>query len=206
MMLIGICGASGSGKSTLASLLAERLGERVLLLPQDHYYRDRTELSFEERTHLNYDDPKAFEHDELLGDIKRLAAGLPIVEKGYDYTRHCRKDTGSIIEPREAVIVDGIHMFYDGRLREMMDLRIYMEVPADVCVLRRVRRDLVERGRSLDSINSQYLETVRPMYEKYIRSYADYADIMVGQDARNDRLCDMLSAYILACLDAKEQK
>ncbi|MBO4367991.1 MAG: uridine kinase [Clostridia bacterium] len=200
MLLIGICGASGSGKTTLAEELCKRLNGRALIISQDWYYRDRPDLSFSERKGLNYDEPGIFDHEALYRDITDLAAGKAVPLRGYDYTLHLRKDTGVFLPARDVVLAEGIHIFYDEALRSLMDLKIYMEVPADVCALRRVRRDITERGRDVDGIQEQYLKTVRPMYMRYIRSYADYADLMVGQDCTNPRLLDMLIQYITARL------
>ncbi len=200
MLLIGICGASGSGKTTLAEALCKRLKGRALIISQDWYYRDRPDLTFGERKNLNYDEPGIFDHEALYRDITCLAQGKEVPLRGYDYSLHLRKDTGAFLEARDVVLAEGIHIFYDEALRSLMDLKIYMDVPADVCALRRVRRDITERGRDVDGVQEQYLKTVRPMYMKYIRSYADHADLMVGQDCTNPRLLDMLTQYISARL------
>ncbi len=197
MLLIGICGASGSGKSTLAQDLARKITGRVVLLNQDAYYRDHAYLPFEERAKINYDEPGVFEHDELLYDMKLLAEGRTITRKAYDYAQHCRADVGGeMIEPAETVIIEGIHAFYDERLRSMMDFRIFIRVDPDICLLRRVKRDIVERGREINGISEQYLATVKPMYEKYIRNYIEYADLIVAGGGKNARISDILAFYI----------
>lgn len=162
MILIGICGASGSGKSTLADALANRLGDRCLVIQQDCYYRDHPDLSFTERAKLNYDEPGIFDHDLLLHDMNTLISGQPITRKAYDYTQHRRADTDELIYPHDVVILEGIHCFFDPRLMKLMFLKLYMKVDADICLLRRIERDILERGRSIDSISSQYRATVRP--------------------------------------------
>lgn len=163
MILIGICGASGSGKSTLADALANRLGDRCLVIQQDCYYRDHPDLSFTERAKLNYDEPGIFDHDLLLHDMNTLISGQPITRKAYDYTQHRRADTDELIYPHDVVILEGIHCFFDPRLMKLMFLKLYMKVDADICLLRRIERDILERGRSIDSISDQYRATVRPM-------------------------------------------
>lgn len=196
MLIIGICGASGSGKTTLAQELAARLEGRCVYLKQDSYYRDHSDLPFERRERINYDEPDAFEHDALYRDLNDLREGRAISEKNYDYTRHCRADSGKIIRPADVILVEGIHMFYDSAVRDLLDIKIYMQVDPDICLLRRVRRDINERGRSVESVYWQYLDTVKPMYEKHIRSYAQYADLIVGQGETNPILVDMLVHYI----------
>lgn len=196
MLIIGICGASGSGKSTLAEELANRILGNCVYLKQDSYYRNHPDMSFEERELINYDEPEAFEHTELLEDLTALRAGKAISAKEYDYVNHCRCDSDEWIEPADVVLVEGIHMFYDPAIREMLDFKIYIQVDPDVCLLRRVTRDIQERGRSVESISRQYLETVKPMYEKHIRNYVDYADIIVARGGKNARIVDMLAHYI----------
>ena len=192
-MIIGICGASGSGKSTLARELQKRMRGTVALIPQDAYYVDRPDLPFEERVRRNYDEPAAFDHDLLLNDVKKLAGGYSITRKGYDYTQHRRADTTEVILPADVLIIEGIHTFYDARLRDMMDLKIYMDVDADVCLLRRFRRDINERGRDVNSVADQYLATVRPMYMKYIRGYSEYADLIVRGGGKNPAILKILT-------------
>lgn len=135
MILIGICGASGSGKSTLADALANRLGDRCLVIQQDCYYRDHPDLSFTERAKLNYDEPGIFDHDLLLHDMNTLISGQPITRKAYDYTQHRRADTDELIYPHDVVILEGIHCFFDPRLMKLMFLKLYMKVDADICLL-----------------------------------------------------------------------
>ena len=140
-----------------------------------------------------------FEHDELLYDVRLLKQGKPITRKAYDYTHHCRADiTDELLYPPHTLIIEGIHAFHDPRLREMMDFKLYLSVDTDICLLRRIKRDITERGRDINSIETQYLSTVKPMYEQYIRSYINYADIIVPNGGRNSRVSDMLAAFINA--------
>ena len=196
MLIIGICGASGSGKSTLAKALAARLEKPCVYIKQDSYYRDHPDLSCEERSHLNYDEPEIFEHDVLREDLLRLREGKPITTKDYDYTQHRRCDPGALTQPADVVLIEGIHVFYDPLVRELMDFKIYVQVDPDVCLLRRVKRDIRDRGRSIESIYRQYLETVKPMYEKHIRNYVEYADVIVARGGKNARIVDILAHYI----------
>lgn len=196
MIFIGICGASGSGKSTLADSLAAALGDRCLVLQQDCYYKDHSELSFEERCHLNYDEPSIFDHDTLLADVQSLMDGRPITRKGYDYANHRRADTEELIYPPDVLLLEGIHCFHDERLLALMYLKLYMNVDADICLLRRIERDITERGRSIDSISEQYRRTVRPMFDRYIRNYVNLADVIVARGGKNARIVEILAGYV----------
>ena len=197
MLFIGICGASGSGKSTLAYELAKMVNRSILVINQDAYYLDHPELSFEERCLLNYDEPSIFDHNLLLSDIKKLLAGERTPRKGYDYALHRRADyTDEYLEPHDVIILEGIHAFYDPRLRELMDLKLYMHVEADICLLRRICRDINERGRAIDNISSQYLTTVKPMFDQYIRNYEQHADVIVARGGKNARITEILAGYI----------
>ena len=197
MLFIGICGASGSGKSTLAYELAKMVNRSILVINQDAYYLDHSDLTFEQRCLLNYDEPAMFDHDLLLEDVQKLLSGQHTPRKGYDYTLHRRADfEGEYLEPHDVVIVEGIHAFYDPRLRELMDLRLYMHVEADICLLRRIQRDINERGRAIDNISAQYLSTVKPMFDQYIRNYEQHADVIVARGGKNARITEILAGYI----------
>jgi uridine kinase len=200
MLIIGICGASGSGKSTLARELAERINRRCIYLKQDSYYKDHPDMTFEERERINYDEPEAFEHDALYADLCALREGKPITAKNYDYTQHRRCDPEEIIQPTDVVLVEGIHVFYDAAVREMIDFKVYIQVDPDICLLRRVKRDIRDRGRSIEGVYRQYLDTVKPMYEKHIRNYVEYADVIVAQGGKNAKIVDILAHYINTCM------
>ena len=206
MIFIGICGASGSGKSTLADSLAAALGDRCLVLQQDCYYKDHSHLPFEERCKLNYDEPSIFDHDALLADVQALMDGQPITRKGYDYANHRRADTEEIITPPDVLILEGIHCFHDERLLQLMYLKLYMNVDADICLLRRIERDIMERGRSIDSISDQYRTTVRPMFEQYIRNYINLADVIVARGGKNARIVEILAGYVSDELHKRQQE
>ena len=197
MLFIGICGASGSGKSTLAQELATMVNRSILIINQDAYYLDHPNLSFEERCRLNYDEPSVFDHDLLLEDVRKLLAGERVPKKRYDYTRHCRADVpGVFMEPHDVIIVEGIHAFYDPRLRDMMDMKLYMHVESDICLLRRIERDIKERGRQIDNISMQYTTTVKPMFDQYIRNYEQYADVIVAGGGKDAKITEILAGYI----------
>ena len=184
MIFIGICGASGSGKSTLAEELTRDLGKRCVVLQQDCYYKDQSHRPFEERVKINWDEPAIFDHDLLYQDVCDLMAGKSIRRRGYDYTRHARNDTDEMIEPADVLVLEGIHTFYDPRLLKKMFLRLYISVEPDICLLRRIQRDINERGRAIDNISEQYLNTVKPMYDLYIRNYVNDADVVVMQGGK----------------------
>ena len=196
MLIIGICGASGSGKSTLAEELMARLSGRATLIHQDAYYKDHSHLPFEERRRINYDHPEIFDHDLVYEDLKALTEGRSILEKGYDFAQHRRNDPLTPVVPGEVIIFEGIHTFYDPRIRDLLDFKLFIKVDPDVCLLRRVQRDILERGRDIDGIAQQYLATVKPMYEQYIRNYVEYADIIVARGGKGQRIVDMLACYI----------
>ena len=196
MIIVGICGASGSGKSTLAKRIRDSLSCSCLIIGQDCYYHNFSHLPFEERVHLNYDEPSIFDYDEMLHDIDELSAGRPVTKKGYDYANHLRADSDELIYPPDVLILEGIHMFHDPRLLDRMALKVYMHVDIDVCLLRRTRRDMKSRGRTIDSITEQYMETVKPMYEKHIANYIRLADFAIMRGGKNSQAIDCISAYL----------
>jgi len=196
MIAIGICGASGSGKSTLADKIAEGLSCNSFVLGLDCYYRDNAHIPFEERVHLNYDSPGIFDFDSIVEDIISLKAGEPITKKGYDYTKHLRADSNELIQPPEVLIVEGIHTFYDERLMDLFDLKVFMHVDVDVCILRRLERDVKQRGRTIDGVISQYMATVKPMYERYIKNYITRSDFAVMNGGRNQNSIQAICGFI----------
>lgn len=197
MLFIGICGASGSGKSTLAEELARMVNKSILIINQDAYYYDHPDMSFEERCKLNYDEPSIFDHDLLLEDVRALLSGQRVLRKRYDYTAHRRAPQAEeYLEPHDVIVVEGIHAFYDERLRDMMDLKLFVRVDSDICLLRRIQRDINERGRAIDNISVQYLTTVKPMFDQYIRNYEQYADVIVARGGKNAKITEILAGYI----------
>jgi uridine kinase len=197
VLFIGICGASGSGKTTLAEELCKAVGiEKTYIINQDSYYQDNRELSYEQRCKLNYDEPSIFEHQELYNDVVELLSGKPIYKKDYDFATHTRNDSRTFIEPVDLLILEGIHAFYDERLCDLMFLKLYINVEPDICLLRRINRDILERQRSIESISKQYLSTVKPMYDKYIRNYIQSADVIVTRGGKMPRL---LKSWRVTC-------
>lgn len=197
MLFIGICGASGSGKSTLAQELTKMVNKSILIINQDAYYYDHPDMSFEERCLLNYDEPAIFDHDLLLEDVGSLLEGRRVLKKEYDYAQHRRApQKDEYLEPHEVVIVEGIHAFYDRRLRDMMDLKLFVRVDSDICLLRRIQRDINERGRDIDNISMQYTTTVKPMFDQYIRNYEQYADVIVAKGGKNAKINEILASHI----------
>ncbi len=196
MFFLGICGASCSGKTTLTDKLVLALGSQVLVMAQDSYYRDHSDVPFEQRAGIDYDDPSAFDHELLYQDVCKLVNGESITEKKYNYSYHIRSDTGRIIDPKEVLILEGIHAFHDERLRAMMNMMVYTDVDPDTCLIRRIRRDTEKRMRTWQSVLSQYEATVKPAYDKYITGYKKYADIVLTENSRTEIVTDMLVNYI----------
>ena len=204
MLFIGICGASGSGKTTLSRELVKALNNAVCLeINQDAYYLDHPNLTLQQRGRLNYDEPSIFDHNLLLDDYLKLESGEAIQKRAYDFTLHRRNDQQTLLYPPDVLIVEGIHAFYDQRLLDHMYLKLYMNVEADICLLRRFNRDFKERGRTIDSITEQYLATVKPMYDKYIRNYFNQADVIVMRGGKNTRIVEILAGYLRDALDEK---
>lgn len=178
--IIGIAGGSGSGKSTFAARLVKEFPESVTLVSCDNYYLAHDELTLEERRHLNYDSPEAFEFELMVKQIEALKSGEAIECPIYDFTRHTRSGEVMRIEPRPIIIIDGILIFAEERLRQLMDMKIYVECDADERILRRVRRDTSERGRDIDDIIEQYLATVKPMHNAHVEPTKQFADIIIN--------------------------
>lgn len=204
VLFIGICGASGSGKTTLASELVRDMGVESVVLNQDAYYFDHPELTFEERRRLNYDEPDIFDHDLLYRDVCALLEGKTITRKAYDFSRFRRCDTAEPVHPAPVLILEGIHSFHDHRLTEKMFLKLYINVEPDICLLRRISRDIKDRGRNIDSISHQYLSTVKPMYDRWIRNYIHDADVVVMKGGKNTRIVSILAGYLQSTLRAEE--
>lgn len=202
MLILGICGASGSGKSTLAEHVRDALSCSCRIIGLDCYYHNFPELSYEERCKLNYDEPAIFNFEELYLDMQKLVRGERITTKGYDYVKYLRNDSPELIAPPDVLILEGIHMFYDKRLCELMNLKVYLQVDADICLLRRIQRDLLSRGRTIESVSDQYLKTVKPMYEQYIAHYISDADFAIMRGGANEKACRAIVSYLTAELAA----
>ncbi|WP_224268674.1 uridine kinase [Haloprofundus salinisoli] len=183
--VIGIAGGTGAGKTTVSRLITESVGESVTRIPLDNYYEDLSHLEFEERTEVNYDHPSAFEWELLREQLRLLTEGQPVEMPQYDFEAHNRKDERVTVAPTDVIILEGILSLYDEEVNEMMDLRLYVETDADVRILRRIDRDVVERGRDLEGVIDQYLSTVKPMHEQFIEPTKKHADLIIPEGANS---------------------
>ncbi|MEJ2635978.1 MAG: uridine kinase [Calditrichia bacterium] len=196
-ILIGISGASGSGKTLVASTLHELLGsEKVVNMQEDSYYKDLSHLPLEERAKFNFDHPDAFDHDLLIEHLKLVLNGECIEEPVYDFTTHSRKKETRKIGPHQIIILDGILLLTIPEIRELMDIKIFIDTPADVCFIRRLQRDINERGRTVESVIQQYEKTVRPMYLQFVEPSKRYADIIIPHGGKNFIAIDILQSKI----------
>ena len=191
-LIIGVAGGSGSGKSTLTRLLKEKFGDAVTLMNHDDYYKAQDEVPFEERCKRNYDHPDAFDTDLLIAHLQELKAGRPVECPVYDYSQHNRSKETRVVNPAPVILVDGILILENKALRDLFDIKIFVDTDADVRVLRRIVRDTKERGRSLDSVINQYLNTVKPMHEAFVEPSKKYADIIVPAGGRNPVVLKMI--------------
>jgi len=191
-MVIGIAGGTGSGKTTLTKHLRERFGDAISVVYHDNYYKRHDELTYDERCRLNYDHPDAYETDLMVAHLESLKNGLPVECPVYDYTVHNRSDETVTIVPAKVILVEGILIFSDPALRDMMDVKIFVDTDADVRILRRIKRDVQERARSLDSVISQYLTTVKPMHEQFVEPSKRHSDIIVLEGGNNIVALDMI--------------
>ncbi len=192
-IIIGIAGGTGSGKTTLADKLVNSFGrEEVSILRHDAYYRRHDEMTYEERCRLNYDHPDAFDNELLVEHILALKEGRAIDMPVYDYTVHNRSDEIIRVNPAPVIILEGIMIFAEPELCELMDIKVFVDTDADVRILRRIIRDVNERGRSLDTIIRQYLTTVKPMHEQFVEPSKRHADLIIPEGGRNEVALDML--------------
>lgn len=192
-ILIGIAGGTGSGKTTLADKLVENFGDdEVCIIRHDNYYKRHDELTYEERTHLNYDHPNAFDTPLLLEHIDQLKSGKPIQVPVYDYTIHNRSDEFITVNPAPVIVLEGILIFAEQELCNQMDIKVFVDTDADVRILRRILRDVKERGRALDNIVDQYLTTVKPIHEQFVEPSKRRADIIIPEGGENAVALEML--------------
>jgi uridine kinase len=196
-LVIGVGGGSGSGKTTVVRRIVESLPEdRVTVLEHDRYYRDRSELRLEERAALNYDHPDALETDLLVRHVMELRAGRAVEVPTYDFALYTRKATTEHVEPRSAVIVEGILIYTDAPLRDLMDIKVFVDADGDTRFIRRLRRDVAERGRTMESVIEQYLTTVKPMHLEFVEPSKRYADIIIPVGGHNPVAIDMMLSMI----------
>ena len=201
ILVIGIAGGTGSGKTTLMNNIMTRFEGNVTVLSHDNYYKRHDELTFEERTGLNYDEPDAIETSLMVEHLKALRAGQAIDCPVYDFTWHNRSDETVRLEPKAVIIVEGILIFENEFLRELMDIRLFVDTDADVRLCRRIKRDVTKRGRTLESVLAQYQATVKPMHEKYVEPSKKYANLVIPEGGKNLVALDMILGRIQQHLD-----
>ena len=196
-IVIGIAGGTSCGKTSFAKEIADRMGpDKIALLSQDAYYVDPSPLPFEERAKINYDHPDAYETELLLEHLDALRRGQAVAELAYDYVEHARVVTGRQVEPRPIILLEGIMVLVSQALRERFDIKLFIDTDADVRILRRLSRDVEARGRTIESVTKQYLESVRPMHLEFTEPSKRYADLVIPRGARNDVALDLVMARI----------
>jgi len=200
VMVIGIAGGSGSGKTTITRRLMQRFGRDVCMISYDNYYKSRHNTPFEERANINYDHPDAFDTDLFLRDLRNLKAGKSIQMPLYDYAIHDRLEQTKLIRPAKVILVEGILIFASQELCDEMDIKLYVDADADVRILRRIVRDVRDRGRSLESVVNQYLTTVKPMHEQFVEPSKRRADIIIPEGGHNLVALDMIMERVRAHL------
>lgn len=203
-MVIGVAGGSGSGKTSVTKAIFDRFSDKsILVIEQDYYYKDQQHLSFEERLNTNYDHPLAFDNDLLIQHIEELIQHKAISKPVYDYKLHTRSDKVINVEPKDVLIVEGILILEDERLRDLMDIKVFVDTDADLRIIRRLLRDIKERGRSLDSVIDQYLNNVRPSHLQFIEPTKRYADIIIPEGGQNHVAIDIMASKIESILSQK---
>ena len=191
-IIIGIAGGTGSGKSTLADNIKKEFAHNITMLSHDYYYKSHDELSFEERCKLNFDHPDAFDTNLLIDHLKRLKNGEIIYRPNYSFVNHSREDETIEVIPKKVILVDGIMIFENKTLRDMMDIKIYVDTDADIRFIRRLIRDVRDRGRTLESVIDQYRTTVKPMHEQFVEPSKKHADIIVPEGGYNHVALNMI--------------
>ncbi len=183
--IVGIAGGTASGKTTIVRKIKETFGDDIVVINHDSYYKAHDDLSYEDRTRLNYDHPASFDTDLMIEDVKKLKNNEPIDMPVYDYTIHNRSDDTVHVIPKKVIILEGILILENKVLRDLMDIKVFVETDADERLMRRIRRDMAERARSIDSILMQYTETVKPMHEQFVEPSKKYADIIIPRGGEN---------------------
>jgi len=198
--IVGIAGGTGSGKSTLSEKLCQALPNQVELIRHDNYYIDQKQLPFSERVQKNYDHPLAFETDLLIAHLDALAAGQHVYVPEYDFTQHVRKTTEVRVQPQRVIIVEGILVLENADLRQRFDLKLFVDTDSDIRILRRLLRDINDRGRDLTSVVEQYLKTVKPMHEQFVEPSKRYADIIIPEGGENQVAIDIIVSRLKAAI------
>jgi uridine kinase len=203
-VVIGVAGGSGSGKTSVTKSIYEHFkGHSILIIEQDYYYKDQSHLPFEERLKTNYDHPLAFDNDLLIEHLEKLINYEPIDKPLYDYSLHTRSDKVIRVEPKDVIIVEGILVLEDERLRNLMDIKLFVDTDADLRIIRRLTRDIKERGRTFDSVIEQYVNVVRPMHNQFIEPTKRYADIIIPEGGHNFVAIDLMVTKIQTILEQK---
>lgn len=202
IMAIGIAGGTGSGKTTITRLLIERFGKDVSVIYYDNYYKAHDDLTYDERAKINYDCPDAFDTELFLEDVAKLKRGEDVLCPVYDYTVHNRSNQTLLIKSAPVILLEGILLLSDERIRNLLDIKIFVDTDADVRILRRIMRDVKERKRSLESVVEQYLTTVKPMHEMYVEPSKRYANIIIPEGGHNMVAVNMLMERINAHINA----
>jgi len=205
-IIIGISGASASGKSLLANTIVNELGsDQVVVISEDAYYKDHSNIPFEERAKINYDHPDSIDHELLYKHLNMLQQGKSVEVPIYNHSMHIREEETRRIGQHAIIVLEGILLFVESKLRELMDIRIFMDTALDICLMRRLKRDIKERGRSLDSVLKQYEDTVRPMYLQFIDPSKRYADLIVPRGGGNRIAIDMIKAKMRELLKSLQE-
>lgn len=196
-VIIAVGGGSGSGKTTVVNEIIEKLDkDDLVVIKHDDYYKKQSHLSLEERYNINYDHPASLDNDLFISDIKKLIKGESISKPIYDFVLHDRSDKTEIVEPKKVIILEGILILEDNRIRDLSDIKLFVSLDDDLRFIRRLLRDIEERGRSLDSVVKQYLKTVKPMYHRFVEPTKRYADVIIPNNNRHDVAVDVIAAKI----------
>jgi uridine kinase len=203
-VVIGVAGGSGSGKTSVTKAIYESFkGHSITMIQQDYYYKDQSDLPFEERLKTNYDHPLAFDNDLLIEHLEKLLRYEAIEKPVYDYSLHTRSKEVIEVEPKDVIILEGILVLEDERLRNLMDIKLYVDTDADIRIIRRMSRDIKERGRTLDSVIEQYTNVVRPMHNQFIEPTKRYADVIIPEGGQNHVAIDLMVTKIQTILEQK---
>ncbi|WP_342432401.1 uridine kinase [Neobacillus sp. FSL H8-0543] len=203
-VVIGVAGGSGSGKTSVTKAIIDSFKDHsVLMLEQDYYYKDQSDLPYEERLKTNYDHPLAFDNNLLINHIEKLIRYESIEKPVYDYSLHTRSNNVIIVEPKNVIILEGILILEDQRLRDLMDIKLFVDTDADLRIIRRLSRDIKERGRTLDSVIDQYINVVRPMHNQFIEPTKRYADVIIPEGGQNHVAIDLMVTKIQTILEQK---
>lgn len=203
VIIVGVAGGSASGKSTVVKEISKRFGNQVEVINHDDYYNDQAEMPMEERYLQNYDHPNAYETNRLIRDIRKLKAGESIERPQYDYTQYTRAADTALTQPKKVIILEGILVLENKELRNLMDIKIYVDTDSDERLMRRLSRDIVERGRTVDSVLAQYRKTVKPMHEQYVEPSKKYADIILPRGGENKIGLEIILKHLESCISDK---